>query len=113
MITDIPSFIGYFDGIRRRTLHFARTLPPDQLDWAPSPVEFTCGDLIRHLAAGEQMFVGAVAGGRWFYPGHAGAPGDTLDSLLAALEASHAAAMAQLRTVPDSALRAPRASLDG
>ena len=113
MISDIPSFIGYFDGVRRRTGNYLRTLPPDRIDWAPRAGEFTCGDLIRHLAAGEQMFVGTVVNARWAYPGHAGTPGDTLAGLLTALEQGHATAMAQLRGLPDSVLREPRPTLDG
>ena len=113
MITDIPRFSSYFDGIRRRTLNYIATLPPDQVDWAPRPAEFTAGDLIRHLGATERMFVGVIATGRWQYAGHAGAPGAALDALVTDLNANHAAALAQLRALPDSVLGEPRPTLDG
>ena len=113
MIQHIADFIRYFDSIRRRTVQFAGTLPPDQLDWAPLPGEFTCGGLVRHLIGAEQMFVGAVVEGRWRYPGHLVAPGDTLEGLLAQLESGHATAMDRLRALPDTVLFEPRPTLDG
>src|SRR6478609_9707877 len=73
MIAHIAEFIRYFDSIRRRTRQFISTVPADRLDWAPLPGEYTCGDLVRHLSAAEEMFVGAV-------PDSAlGAPCPTLD----------------------------------
>lgn len=113
MITDIASFSGYFAGIRRRTVGFICTLPPDQVDWAPAPGEFTCGELIRHLGAAEAMFVGAVATGRWHYTGHSGPPGTAVATLLAGLERGHAAALASLGALPDSVLGEARPTLDG
>jgi uncharacterized damage-inducible protein DinB len=112
MVSSVATFIAYFESIRRRTLHFAGALPPERLDWAPRAGEFTCGDLIRHLAAGEAMFVGAVVEGRWLYRGHDAGPAD-LESALAALAAGHAAALDRLRTLPDAALTEHRPSLDG
>jgi uncharacterized damage-inducible protein DinB len=113
MIEHVADFIRYFDSIRRLTLQFARTVPADRRDWAPLAGEFTCGDLIRHLTAAEEMFTGAVLTGRWRYPGHTAAAGDTLEDLLARLESGHAATMARLGTLPDAALLAPCPTLDG
>src|SRR5438105_4327129 len=113
MIQHIADFIAYFDGIRRRTIQFIRTVPADRLDWAPLPGEFTCGDLVRHLAAGEAMFVGVVVEGRWRYPGHTAATGESLDELLARLERGHASAMDRLRALPDAVLIEPRPTLNG
>lgn len=112
MLRDIDEFVRYFDGVRRRTLNYVRTLPPDRVDWAPRSGEFTCGDIIRHLAAAEAMFVGVVVDGRWRYSGHADGPRD-LDALLAQLDAVHTASMDRLRGLPPAALDEPRPSLQG
>jgi uncharacterized damage-inducible protein DinB len=112
MIRSVDGFIAYFASIRRRTLHFVGVLPAEQMDWAPRAGEFTCGDLVRHLAAGEAMFVGAVVNGRWLYTGHDAGPAD-LAGALAHLASGHAAAMDRLRTLPDAALNEHRPSLDG
>ncbi|MFP4440993.1 MAG: DinB family protein [Chloroflexaceae bacterium] len=113
MIQRVADFTTYFAGIRRRSLRFFQTLPPDKIDWSPQAGEFTCGDIIRHLAAAEQMFVGAVATGRWFYPGHARAAHSTLPEALADLEASHAIATALLAALDDAMLTQPCATLEG
>src|SRR4051794_26959017 len=113
MLQSVATFTGYFDSIRRRTVNFIRTVPPDRMDWAPKPGEMTCGEIVRHLAAGEQMFVGAVVEGRWFYVGHTVEGPDSLDAALADLQATHEAALARLSTLPDSVLTEPRPTLNG
>ena len=113
MLQTVTGFISYFEGIRRRTIQFIQTVPPDRLAWAPQPGEMTCGGLVRHLAAGEQMFVGAVVRGRWLYTAPDPGGPDSLEAALADLQATHAAAMEQLRTLPDSALIEPRPTLNG
>jgi uncharacterized damage-inducible protein DinB len=59
------------------------------------------------------MFVGAVVRGRWKYAGHAATTPSTLDDLIGKLQADHAEAMAELRTLDDAELIQPRPSLDG
>jgi uncharacterized damage-inducible protein DinB len=113
MLQSMTTFVPYFESIRRRTLTCIRCIPEDHLDWAPKPGEFTCGDIIRHLAAAESMFVGAVAESRWRYGGHTAREATTLDTLIADLEQRHAGAMATLRQVPDHELQQPRPTLDG
>jgi hypothetical protein len=113
MIRTVAAFRDYLDGIRRRTLNYVRVLPPDRLDWAPAPGEFTCGDILRRLAAAEQMFVGAVVRQRWHSPGHTGSAADTLESLVARLAEGHAAALTSLGTLSDAALDEERPTLNG
>jgi len=113
MIQDIASFVGYFEGIRRRTLNYIQAIPAGQLEWRPAPAELTCGDIVRHVAAAEQMYVGLVAEGRWHYRGHAREPEHDLATLLAALQAGHAQAIERLRGLPDSVLGELRPALDG
>ncbi|MBI5032490.1 MAG: DinB family protein [Chloroflexi bacterium] len=113
MIQTISSFINYFDGIRNRTLNYINTIPADKIDWSPRQGELTCGDIIRHLAAGEKMFCGVVADGRWQYAGHDKNLAASRAELIAYLEATHTAAMNQLRAVDDSQLNQPRPALKG
>lgn len=112
MIESVEAFISYFEGVRRRTITFARALPAEQIDWAPRAGEFTCGDIVRHIAASEEMFVGVATAGRWDYPGHERERGPDLDGALALLDASHARAVAALRTLADADLGQTRATLD-
>ena len=112
MITSGPAFADYFDGVRRRTREFFDAIPAERIDWAPRTGEYTCGDIVRHVAAAESMFVGAVVGGRWHYPGHERPLAPTLAAALARLDAGHAAAGAQLRGLPDGALGETRPALE-
>jgi uncharacterized damage-inducible protein DinB len=113
MLQSIESFVDYFEGIRRRTLNYIRIIPADRLGWSPGEGEFTCGEIVRHLSAAEQMFVGAVVEGRWRYAGHTHAPESALDTLIAGLDSGHHAAMGALRALDDTALSEPRPTLNG
>src|SRR4029453_14541970 len=104
MITSAGAFADYFEGVPHRTRHFVGAVPPERADWAPRPGEYTCGDIVRHLAACETMFVGAVVDGTWRYPGHERETAPTLPLALAYLDDGHAQAIAQLRTLADGAL---------
>ena len=55
MITSAGAFIDYFGSIWRRTLNYVRAIPPERVNSAPNEGEFTCGDLVRRLAAAEKM----------------------------------------------------------
>jgi uncharacterized damage-inducible protein DinB len=88
------------------------TVPPERVDWAPRPGEYTCGDIVRHLAACELMFVGAVVDGAWRYPGHDRETAPTLQATLAHLDACHAQAVARLRQLADGALDETRPPLE-
>ena len=112
MITSPGAFADYFDGVRRRTVGFIRALPADRADWAPKAGEYTCGDIVRHVAATERMFTGAVCDGRWTYPGHERAKAPTLPAALADLDAVHAECGARLRGLDDGALQMTRPPLE-
>ena len=112
MIASIREFTEYFDGVRRRTVGFFGTIPADMIDWAPKDGEYTCGDIIRHVAASESMFSGVVADGVWRYDGHARDLGASLEQALALLDSRHAAASRALARAGDSALTEPRPPLE-
>jgi uncharacterized damage-inducible protein DinB len=112
MINSIPNFIDYFSGVRKRTLNFVRVIPADKLNWLPKEGEFTCADIVRHLAACERMFVGVVTQGKWKYGGHEGDQ-STLEELIAHLDQVHAEMMNELKSLPDTELNQPRPAMDG
>jgi uncharacterized damage-inducible protein DinB len=110
MLTSMQDFIDYFGGIRRRTLNYIRVVPGDRLDWSPTAGEYTCGDIMRHLMAAEQMYVHLIRAGEWRYPGHTAHAGESLDALIARMDAAHKAAMEVLRSISDGELAATRPS---
>lgn len=112
MIHSVQNFIDYFSGVRKRTLNFVRIIPADKLNWSPKAGEFTCADIVRHLAAGEKMFVGVVTQGKWKYGGHAGDQ-STLEELIAHLDQIHVEMMSELKSLPDAELNQPRPAIEG
>jgi uncharacterized damage-inducible protein DinB len=112
VIATVAGFTEYFEGVRRRTRHFFEAIPAERVDWAPQAGEYTCGDIVRHVAATEAMFTGAVADGRWDYAGHERALAPTLAAALARLDTGHAAAVARLGRLSDAALAEARPALE-
>jgi uncharacterized damage-inducible protein DinB len=113
MITSLPDFVRYFEGVRERTLRFIAPIPPEQIDFAPHAGKFSFGDLIRHIASCEAMFVGAALDGRWVYPGHGKELGASKEAAVAYLERVHAAAVARLQEAPAGLVNEKRPTLDG
>jgi uncharacterized damage-inducible protein DinB len=112
VIGSMREFTEYFDGVRRRTIGFFRTIPAEMIDWAPKDGEYTCGDIVRHVAVSESMFSGVVADGVWRYDGHGREIGATLDQALALLDARHVAASQALAKAGDGALTEVRPALE-
>ncbi|MDM8519086.1 DinB family protein [Anaerolineales bacterium HSG6] len=113
MIQDTESFIRYFDGIRRRTMKFVQAIPATQINWSSQPNEYTCGDIVRHLAATELMFVQAVLVGSWDYAGHEQTIANSLEETVSLLESNHTEAMNRLGQLKNSELYRPRPTLNG
>jgi len=112
VIASVREFTEYFDGVRRRTIAFFRMIPPARVDWAPEPGEYTCGDIVRHVATCESMFTGVVADGVWRYDGHDRALGASRDEALALLDARHAESTRALARTADAALAEIRPALE-
>lgn len=112
MIRSIQDFITYFASLRNRTLNYARVVPVDHINWSPQEGEFTCADILRHIAAAEKMFVGVVTQGRWHYTGHSDTQSN-VEELIAHLDQTHREAMNALRLLPDSELDQSRPALEG
>lgn len=113
MLTDPALFADYFGGIRRRTLAVARALPEDLMDWRPRAGEFTAGDLLRHLAGVQRMYLGAFRGEEWRYPGHDRSLAPDRASALSLLEEAQREFDAALRATSAEALKARRTDLAG
>lgn len=114
MIQSMRSYIRYFESIRQRTLTFAQAIPPNQIDWSPKEGEFTCGEILRHLAAIETMTAGVVETGTWpAYPGHGRSVAPSLEDILAYMQSTHKQAMDKLATLPDTILYVPRPAIGG
>jgi uncharacterized damage-inducible protein DinB len=113
MIRTVESFIGYFEGIRRRTLKYLQAIPEDSGNWAPKAGEFTYIDLIHHLAAAEAMFIGVAVNGEWRYAKPPEPARASLEAALVHLTENHAQAINQLRGLADAELDQPRPTLEG
>jgi uncharacterized damage-inducible protein DinB len=108
MIQSTADFIKYFEGVRRRTLNYIRVLPADRLGWSPQEGEFTCAGILRHFIETEKMFVRVVTEGGWKYESHESDEKQSLDDLIALLEATHVESMEKLRRFPEQDMNEPR-----
>lgn len=113
MIHSIPEFLKYFKGIRRRTISFAEALPADKIAWQPSPEEYSCGDIIRHLGSAQLMHWGIFSGEPFLYPGHGPELGETRSEALDYLKECHQKMTTLLLNLPDETLFEKRPVLEG
>jgi uncharacterized damage-inducible protein DinB len=62
-ISELPTFLDYFDKIHRRTMRVARCIPADEIEWTYRQGQFTLGDLVRHIATiNRYMYAETVSG---------------------------------------------------
>ena len=112
MITSVAEFVKYFDGVRRRTVTAVDRVTPALVEWTPRPGEWTCAQIVRHLAGAERFFVTKVVEDRFtddLDPG----PAEPWETTRARLEAGHREQMARLATVPDARLAEKVEDLEG
>ena len=89
-ITCVESFLRYFEGVRARTRRVVECVPEQDLEWRPAEGRFSCGDLIRHIAATERyMFTENVSGRPSAYPGHGRELATGLPAVLAYFDRLH------------------------
>src|SRR3990170_8669543 len=73
MITDIGSFLGYFDAVHRRTVRDVAALPPAAESYRPATGEgenaWAIGDIVRHVAGSRLYFSRAYRGEGWLFDG--------------------------------------------
>lgn len=89
-ITNVTTFLEYYEKLRGRTVRVIQCIPPDKMDWTPRAGKFTFADLIRHLAAAERfMFAETVRGNKSIYPGHEKKLAGGCDDVLRFFSAMH------------------------
>ena len=107
-IRSVDSFLPYYDGIRARTERVIAVIPPDRLEWRHKPDSFSCGDLIRHIAATERyMFAENVAGRPSRYPGHGPELATGYDDVVKYMRRMHAESMDIFRALTPEDLLLP------
>jgi uncharacterized damage-inducible protein DinB len=104
MITDIGSYLGFFDSLRRRTERDVAALPPAAVDWTPPAIEgetgWTIGQIVGHIGGARLYFASAYRNEGWLW-----APvemdADDQRSWLPWLDASATRFIALLKDTPD------------
>jgi uncharacterized damage-inducible protein DinB len=69
MITDLASYLRYFDGIQRRTERDVAALPPEAAAWRPPAIRgesgWSIGDIVGHIGSSRLYFASAYRGEGW------------------------------------------------
>src|SRR2546427_7348837 len=78
MITDIASYLRFFDSVRRRTERDVAALPPEAAAWRPPAIEgeagWSIGDIVGHIGGLRLFFARGLPGGGWVTTSAAGRP---------------------------------------
>ena len=112
MIVSVAEFVRYFDGVRRRTLAAVARVTPETAAYRPREAEWTCGQIVQHIAGSERFFVTKVVEDR-FTTDLDVVPFEAWDLTRAALDAVHRVEMARLEALPDAKLREKVSDLEG
>jgi uncharacterized damage-inducible protein DinB len=106
-IATVGPFLDYWRRVRQRTLRVAGCVPAARFEEAPRAGAFSCGDLLRHLAAIERwMFVENALLRPSRYPGHGRELADGRDATLAFVERLHGESLGLLGGLTPEALQA-------
>jgi len=72
MITDIASYLKFWDSVRRRTERDVAALPPAAAAWRPPAIDgeagWSIGRIIGHLGGSRLYFASAYRGEGWIMP---------------------------------------------
>jgi uncharacterized damage-inducible protein DinB len=94
-VTDISTFLRYFENIRERTRRVVMSVPAEQFDFTYREGKFTFADLVRHIGATERyMWAENVQGKPSCYPGHGRELADGHTQILEWFERVHQESMA-------------------
>ena len=105
-ITNIQSFLDYYEKIRQRTNRLIAVIPPEYMDWAYKPGKFTMADHIRHIAATERyMFAETILGNPCTYNGCGKELADGYDAVLLYFNERHEESLAVFRGLSDEDLQ--------
>ncbi|MGH2710866.1 MAG: DinB family protein [Actinomycetota bacterium] len=72
MISDVPAFLRYFEGVHARTVRDVSALPEEAESWRPPPskdAEASWGvpEIVRHIAEARRFFTSAFLGNGWVW----------------------------------------------
>ena len=69
MITDVGSYLKYFDSVRRRTERDVAALPPEAAAWRPPAIGeetgWSIGQIVGHIGSSRLYFASAYRGEGW------------------------------------------------
>jgi uncharacterized damage-inducible protein DinB len=70
MVSDIASYLRFFDSVRRRTERDVAALPPEAAAWRPPPgaggdTGWSIGDIVAHIGSTRLYFASAYRGEGW------------------------------------------------
>lgn len=104
MITDIASYLRFFDSVRRRTERDVAALPPEAAAWRPPTIDgeagWSIGHIVGHIGGSRLYFASAYRGEGWIST-PAELDGDDSRTWLPWLQSSAARFVALLRDTPD------------
>jgi uncharacterized damage-inducible protein DinB len=60
----VAAFLEHLARVHERTRRVVVLIPPSDMEWTPVPGRFTCGGLVRHLAAIERLMYAETVRGR-------------------------------------------------
>jgi uncharacterized damage-inducible protein DinB len=107
VITDIDSYLRFFDSVRRRTARDVAALPPAAAAWRPPAVGgvtgWGIGQIVAHIGASRLYFASAYRGEGWIWEEAEADPGDQR-TWLPWLESSAEQFAARLRETPTDLL---------
>ena len=105
MITDIASYLRFFDSVRRRTERDVAALPPGAAAWRAPAVDgkprWSIGQIVGHIGASRLYFASAYRDGGWIWTEPESDPKDQT-TWLPWLQVSAARFAEQLRDTPEA-----------
>lgn len=105
-ITNITSFLDYYEKIRQRTNRLIAVIPEQHMDWAYLPGKFTIADQIRHIAAIERyMFAETILGNPCTYDGCGKELADGYENVLRYFNEKHEESLAIFRNLDNDDLQ--------
>jgi len=80
MITDIASYLRFFESLQRRTERDVAALPPQAAAWRPrasgGEAGWSIGQIVRHIGGSRLYFASAYRGEGWIWGGVESDPDD-------------------------------------
>ena len=71
MITDIASYLRFFDSVHRRTARDVAALPPAAASWRPAAASgeaaWNIGEIVSHIGVSRLYFASAYRGEGWIW----------------------------------------------